>query len=828
MVNSYHNNSISIIMAHDTAALAQRQTTRQTTQQQVEQSHKAARLASTLRLKAAWSDIAYRHSNTFVMSSNTTSSSNVGKLLKRGSTRALLEDEDDIVDLETMEIVQDRGVLRRAKQGAFQIGGQDDYDRHQRQRHLAVETSLHDESTDVDVTTDDDDEEDDSRSSSTTHRLTSRSHKHARSAVDAHAHYYDDDNYDDDKDEDDESEDELAAIDELPSLPSVKYREQRIEAEERRLELLEFSRLETEARAIRASTNALGRNDEECDDEEWARTTRALESSQGNEVLEWNHLPTLTEEQEEDELAEFVVTPTTTNKGPKLSATGRPCPPSTLHSLRQRFGSVQLEMSSPLIMHQAPSRVKRSQSVVFERKTTSSSTTTPTSTSIPYSKSMPSLASDKAPDWPTKGGSRRDATPVEWKPHNFSLSIAMPRGMTPVEGQVVSHQNSERRSRSEAPFKTCSFNMSHHVAVTKYPTPPEQRVGHTPSSSPLKRTRQRPSLDLSVEPNEQDERHHDDDSEEAVIPDSEDELSVVPQIRSKGTRGCRPTVTTSSSVEIEIVSSQSMPTLSLATPPNSKASQYSTTISDRSEQQQRGVEPDEHSLSTTVGQSPTKRRRRSLATSAEASTGHIVPGARLRRANSRLSDGQHGHATRQLATPPVSRGSDRDRVVSKAETESKISRVISRHDATSQQPVEFLDDDDQQDELGLAPVDSPIKLEPGMIEQLWPIEAGPVMNTTMSRRTSPRRQRQSGLLSDRNEVDVRTMLGEQQRTRSERAGSVLHLLPSSSVASGAVVVRQDTSRRVGMLSRLMESSIDEDKNGELEDSGDELDLFASL
>ncbi|KAM0746157.1 hypothetical protein T439DRAFT_337509 [Meredithblackwellia eburnea MCA 4105] len=100
----------------------------------------AAKLAqsrdeSRFRLKNAIQDIVHRHesflptlasASTSAPNSGFSTSSSLASPLSRqlpvGRTRALREDEDDIIDLETMEIVEDRGVLRGAKPGGFSIG----------------------------------------------------------------------------------------------------------------------------------------------------------------------------------------------------------------------------------------------------------------------------------------------------------------------------------------------------------------------------------------------------------------------------------------------------------------------------------------------------------------------------------------------------------------------------------------------------------------------------------------------------------------------------------------------------------------------------------
>ncbi|KAI5474911.1 hypothetical protein MNV49_002194 [Pseudohyphozyma bogoriensis] len=77
----------------------------------------SSRLSSTLRLKQAWADISHRHE-----------SAPASSQFAMGRTRALREEDDDVIDLGTMEIIQDRGVLRRAKRGAWGIGSGDEDD----------------------------------------------------------------------------------------------------------------------------------------------------------------------------------------------------------------------------------------------------------------------------------------------------------------------------------------------------------------------------------------------------------------------------------------------------------------------------------------------------------------------------------------------------------------------------------------------------------------------------------------------------------------------------------------------------------------------------
>lgn len=273
-----------------------------------------ARLAATSRLASTWADIAHRHQTLLPPSS----SSGAGWLL--GGSRWLPEEEDDIIDLETMEIVQDRGVLRGTKAGALRFGGEGSWSDHS------------DSSSDDEGKT--------------------------RAAL---------------APEEDDSEDELGLFDQLESLPSQSFRDQRRAKEAERLHLLEFTMQETKARQMRASAMAGGTVDG-VDDEEWERTKRELERASGNEVLEAPAgavgKPEDGASEEEDDFAAFEVTPTTARTLPKSqgarsaatpasSAAQRrgkaAAPPSTTRLLRKGLRKVDLKSSPPTARRQSES-----------------------------------------------------------------------------------------------------------------------------------------------------------------------------------------------------------------------------------------------------------------------------------------------------------------------------------------------------------------------------------------------------------------------------------------------------------------------------------------
>ena len=212
-----------------------------------ELSRDEARLQATLRLQDAWEDIQRRHSNLAVVSDSgeqrgRNSSGQVEQRKKRyrhrpGRTRALPVEEDDIIDLSTLDFVQDRGVLRSSKAGGFAIGrygnGRDGGD-----ILVGLDTGgggakggaassagdTHGSDGDEDDPTDeeDDDEEDEDE--------------------DEWADYTDSDapSY--------SSDDELGEDDDLLPPPSLLFREQRRKEAERLREMREFQEHEAKAR----------------------------------------------------------------------------------------------------------------------------------------------------------------------------------------------------------------------------------------------------------------------------------------------------------------------------------------------------------------------------------------------------------------------------------------------------------------------------------------------------------------------------------------------------------------------------------------------------
>ncbi|BGP17820.1 hypothetical protein JCM10213v2_005862 [Rhodosporidiobolus nylandii] len=276
-----------------------------------EQALLQSRLHSTLRLRDTWDEILRRHSTPSPSSpaAGPSSFASAKKSVRHrpvGFTRALPVEEDDIIDLRTLEIVEDRGVLRNSRAGGFAIGGPggmlDDV--------VVGQDSgaqLAGSSGDEEGESDEEEEEVDWEEP-------------------------DEDGYFD-------SDDELAEMDDLPSLPSLLFREERKKEAERTRELEEFR-----AQEARARGEALVAHD-------------ALDGirRRGSEQLP-EPIP-VDDEDEEDELGFFAQpAPASASPAPRLerATPARPslsanvvAPPSTTSALRQAVQAVHLA-SSPV------------------------------------------------------------------------------------------------------------------------------------------------------------------------------------------------------------------------------------------------------------------------------------------------------------------------------------------------------------------------------------------------------------------------------------------------------------------------------------------------
>lgn len=198
-------------------------------------------------MRSKWSDIQHRHSFLTLPKGNRlgTRASTKGCFnINIGNSRAIPEEDDDIIDLEKMEIVQDRGVLRRIKKGGFALEGRLDG----LMKGKIVENNIKNEKDD-------------------------RGGDENESAFD---------NGDNDDDEDEE-DDELSFMDDLTSHPSAEYLDEKRKRMIEHEDLLQFMKMETIARQQR------GQEMNEIDDEEWLKEARRVElaaAGRGNEVLD--------------------------------------------------------------------------------------------------------------------------------------------------------------------------------------------------------------------------------------------------------------------------------------------------------------------------------------------------------------------------------------------------------------------------------------------------------------------------------------------------------------------------------------------------------------
>ncbi|SCV74932.1 BQ2448_7961 [Microbotryum intermedium] len=254
--------------------------------------HKQAHKHVIRRMRQTWLDIEHRHttltrprSSENAHAHGTRSSTSHLYNTHIGSSRAIPEEEDDIIDLETMQIVQDRGMLRRIKNGAFALEPRlcGVY-----QTDLKVKNKVDDQIRAPDP----DDDVDEWQSEQETPP---------------------------EEQEDDDEEDELARMDDLTSQPSYEYLAEKRRRMNERQSLLEFHRAELYAKRCQSDAASSSAFDETCfhggyldPEEEWSRMEKSLEASfGGNQVLEsvdpGHGMPNDAdgEEEEEDEFDAF-------------------------------------------------------------------------------------------------------------------------------------------------------------------------------------------------------------------------------------------------------------------------------------------------------------------------------------------------------------------------------------------------------------------------------------------------------------------------------------------------------------------------------------------
>ncbi|BGP01499.1 hypothetical protein NBRC10513v2_005141 [Rhodotorula toruloides] len=394
-----------------------------------------ARLQATLRLQDAWEDIQRRHST--MPGSGTPAprarAASVGGGTPRrhrpGRSRAIPVEEDDIIDLSTLDFVEDRGILRNSKAGGFAIGayggsGTED-----------IVVGLDTGGGDDDGTEADEDEEEE---------------EELEDYTDTDAESY-------------TSEDELGELDELPSQPSLVFREERRKEAERLKEVLEFQQQEAIARGVSAGPSG-----------------RAMPKP-GNETL-----PAPVAAAEDDDLDLFAT------------------PPPPTSTPRRRLSS------SPLV---SPSRTPQRASQPPARPTSSTSTlrravdhfhlaSPAPSSSRPKSRPLPSSPSSRAFSAPPKPASRGKAAGLPTPPSSFAAGRASqqagpsrpPPSTSPLREVIYIDSPSpspspapEPRPRRRSPSPELFGDMS----------PPARRVSPelvaAPTSSKQKQVFQRPT-----------------------------------------------------------------------------------------------------------------------------------------------------------------------------------------------------------------------------------------------------------------------------------------------------------------------------------------------
>ncbi|KDE05343.1 hypothetical protein MVLG_04258 [Microbotryum lychnidis-dioicae p1A1 Lamole] len=221
--------------------------------------HKQAHKHVIRRMRQTWLDIEHRHttltrprSTDHPHAHSTRSSVAAFYNTHIGSSRAIPEEDDDIIDLETMQIVQDRGMLRRIKNGAFAL----------EPRLCGVYQ------TDLKVKNKTDDQ------------------IRAPDPADDDREWQSDDESPPAEDPEQEEEDELARMDDLTSQPSYEYFAEKRRRMNERQSLLEFHRAELYARRSQSEAMSSRAFDDD-PEEEWSRMEKSLQASfGGNQVLE--------------------------------------------------------------------------------------------------------------------------------------------------------------------------------------------------------------------------------------------------------------------------------------------------------------------------------------------------------------------------------------------------------------------------------------------------------------------------------------------------------------------------------------------------------------
>ncbi|GAA5993567.1 hypothetical protein JCM11641_006639 [Rhodosporidiobolus odoratus] len=423
-----------------------------------------SRLHSTLRLRDAWADILRRHSqpppapssasSPFAGPSSLSTSSSAHKSRRHnpaGWTRALPVEEDDIIDLGTLEIVQDRGVLRSSRAGAFAIGG--------------YAGTFDDVIVGRDSGTQDGGPE----------------------GEDGGEEEEDEVDWEEAGDGALSSDDELATIDDLPSLPSLLFREERRKEDERRRELEEFRAQEARSRGVTAAL------DDEIEIVLGNQRLRKAVSTRDN----MNDLDELSF-CEQVEAGNRFSSPTSRRKPTTPSHLSRPsecpAPQSTTQTLRRAVQDISLaaspSSSSSSMLAPSPSKPpsKRSAARIDTQNASSQALVTPWNSFAAPKVSSPSPCNQ------ARSKPRSSSSPLK------NVIVIPSRSPSPELGLLP--PLSSRQISPELgifPVPSTSSAICQHPTPTPTPPPSSRPTPPRSTSASARKKRQHHSFDLTID-----------------------------------------------------------------------------------------------------------------------------------------------------------------------------------------------------------------------------------------------------------------------------------------------------------------------------------------
>ncbi|GAA5991227.1 hypothetical protein JCM10908_006593 [Rhodotorula pacifica] len=520
-----------------------------------------ARLQATLRLQDAWEDIQRRHSklagsgaaSDASQARSSRCSTEAEKTKKKryrhrpGRTRALPVEEDDIIDLSTLDFVQDRGVLRSSKAGGFAIG------RFGNGREGDILVGLDtgggegaSGSGDGDVNGPDEEEEDDEDEDE-----------------DEWADYTDSDasTY--------SSSDELGEDDDLLPPPSLLFREQRRKEAERLKEMRDFQEQEAKARGELARAQ-----EEEVVVLRGGNVQLPAPIGPPQSAPRRRVLPrSLDNDDDDDDLAlspsrQHSIAPT--QRTPTRAAKAASQPPSSTAALRRSVSDIRLDSPSSSSSRTTPRRASTVKPAPVKRGTSVVAAVPPArETRTANGIRSPPASFSNGGSVPLTRRSSLSRPPVSSSPLREVITIASP---TPPPPPTPTHSRRVRR-RSPSPelfappeptkarIPRCSPELMVPAPVpcqqaTPTPTPPPARPpARKEPPPPLPSTTTKPRA-VSVKPSNKPKRH----SFELII-DVKPVRMTPPPAASPMTAKRRP-----APPKKALASSASMPNLPVASP----------------------------------------------------------------------------------------------------------------------------------------------------------------------------------------------------------------------------------------------------------------------